>query len=311
MRIGASILDTIFSEIRQREKLLLILSGQSVNSLWVRDEVEKAFAEERDRGDSVIFPVRIDDAILQAGTAWSQKIRETRHIGDFRNWRVDVSYRRSLEHLLHDLKRVPIGKGPRTRQAIVQATQTEVLTRSGGRCSVCGRITSELQIDHIRPLSEGGDNSPENLRAVCASCNVAVHRQPELSDNLTRKREEAYHFERLVSDALGRLGYALLTGATGPDAGMDLVARKIDPSTGEPISIVIQCKYSERPLSVSQVNEFGRKYEQYGTNLGVVVTNRRVNARVRSAAKKWRVKVLSVDELTSVAASLTAGKEHD
>lgn len=309
MRIGESILDTVFSEIRQREKLLLIFSEQSVASMWVRDEVERAFAEERDRGDFVVFPVRIDDTVFRSATAWSQKIRDTRHIGDFRNWHEETSYRRSLERLLHDLKPVPIGKGPRKRQVMVQSTREEVVRRSGGRCAICGRLTNELQIDHILPLMEGGSNSLDNLRAVCPSCNVAIHRQPTTVDDLIRQQEGGYRFERLVSDTLGRLGYALLTGATGSDAGVDLVARKVDPSTGKPISIVIQCKYSERPLSKAQVDEFGRKFEQYGANMGVVVTNQRVSASVRSAAERWRVKVLSMDELASVAANLMG--QHD
>lgn len=105
MKIGDRILDTIFGAIRQREKLLLILSQQSVGSEWVRDEVERAFAEERDRGDTVVFPVRIDDAIMGDDTAWARKIRDTRHIGDFREWNVQENYHRSLERLLRDLKR--------------------------------------------------------------------------------------------------------------------------------------------------------------------------------------------------------------
>jgi hypothetical protein len=105
MPIGARILDTIYSAIRQREKLLLILSNQSVESDWVRDEVERAFAEERDRRDAIIFPIRIDDAVMHHSAAWAQKIRDTRHIGDFRSWRDEAEYRTALERLLRDLRR--------------------------------------------------------------------------------------------------------------------------------------------------------------------------------------------------------------
>jgi uncharacterized protein YjbI with pentapeptide repeats len=105
MPIGARILDTIYGAIRQREKLLLILSGQSVGSDWVRDEVERAFAEERDRGDMIIFPIRLDDAVMQSRAAWASKIRDNRHIGDFRSWREDAMYRASIERLLRDLRR--------------------------------------------------------------------------------------------------------------------------------------------------------------------------------------------------------------
>lgn len=105
MKIGERILDSIYAAIRQREKLLLILSEKSVTSEWVRDEVERAFAEERDRGDSVIFPVRIDDEVMNSNMPWALKIRENRHIGDFKQWSIENEYQRSLQHLLRDLRR--------------------------------------------------------------------------------------------------------------------------------------------------------------------------------------------------------------
>jgi len=109
MKIGQPILDTIYVAIRQREKLLLVLSEQSVASSWVRDEVERAFAEERDRGDVVVFPIRIDDAAMRSDAAWAQKIRETRHIGNFREWRAQSNYETAFERLLRDLKKEKSG----------------------------------------------------------------------------------------------------------------------------------------------------------------------------------------------------------
>jgi 5-methylcytosine-specific restriction endonuclease McrA len=38
-------------------------------------------------------------------------------------------------------------------------------------CELCGS-TKNLVIDHIKPLSQGGDNQPDNLRTLCQSCNV-------------------------------------------------------------------------------------------------------------------------------------------
>ena len=50
MPIGGKILDEIDAAIRLRDKVLLILSEHSIKSGWVEDEVSKAFAEERKRG---------------------------------------------------------------------------------------------------------------------------------------------------------------------------------------------------------------------------------------------------------------------
>lgn len=105
IRIGDKILDSIFEAIRTREKVLLILSDRSVESDWVEDEVTKTFSEERDRKETVVFPIRIDDAIITIEKAWAKKIRDNRHIGDFRNWQDANVYRKALERLLRDLRK--------------------------------------------------------------------------------------------------------------------------------------------------------------------------------------------------------------
>jgi hypothetical protein len=83
--IGAKTWDAIDEAIKLRDKLLLILSTNSIGSDWVEDEVQKAFAEERDRKELVLFPVRIDDAVTDTPEAWARKLRDQRNIGDFRN----------------------------------------------------------------------------------------------------------------------------------------------------------------------------------------------------------------------------------
>ena len=102
MKIGAKIWDTIDAAIRVHDKVLLILSENSIASEWVEDEVNKAFAEERDRKQTVLFPVCIDDAVLNAKESWAAKVRE-RHIGDFTRWKDHDAYKESFERLLRDL----------------------------------------------------------------------------------------------------------------------------------------------------------------------------------------------------------------
>lgn len=105
MLIGEKILDSIHQAIRKHEKLLVILSKHSVSSGWVEDEVTKAYEEERDRGQTVVFPVRIDDDILDTEKAWAEKIRASRNIGDFCNWRSKEGYKGALIRLLSSLRR--------------------------------------------------------------------------------------------------------------------------------------------------------------------------------------------------------------
>ena len=104
MKIGAKILDTLNEAIRLRDKVLLVLSGASIASDWVEDEVTKAFAEERQRGGVVLFPVRVDDAVFATNEAWALKLRDNRNIGDFRRWQEHDAYQRTLDRLLRDLR---------------------------------------------------------------------------------------------------------------------------------------------------------------------------------------------------------------
>jgi hypothetical protein len=104
MKIGAEILDTLDRAIRLRDKVLLVLSEASIASRWVKDEVTKGFAEERQRGITVLFPVRIDDAVLTTSEAWALKLRDDRHIGDFRHWKDHDAYQKTLARLLRDLR---------------------------------------------------------------------------------------------------------------------------------------------------------------------------------------------------------------
>ncbi len=104
MKIGAKLLDTIDEAIRLRDKVLLIVSEAAIKSDWVEDEVTKAFAEERDRNITVLFPIRIDDAVLACGEAWARKLWDGRNIGDFRNWNEHKGYQKALDRLIRDLR---------------------------------------------------------------------------------------------------------------------------------------------------------------------------------------------------------------
>jgi uncharacterized protein YjbI with pentapeptide repeats len=104
MKIGARILDTLDEAIRLREKVLLILSEASVASEWVEIEVKKALAEERQRQTTVLFPVRLDDAVFATNEAWAALLRDDRNIGDFCAWKDHDAYQRTLDRLVRDLR---------------------------------------------------------------------------------------------------------------------------------------------------------------------------------------------------------------
>jgi hypothetical protein len=102
--IGAKIRVGIDEAIRRYDKLLLILSDASVNSQWVEQEVESALENEREGNKLVLFPVRIDSAVMDSREGWTRLIKNTRNIGDFSNWKDYDAYQKGLERLVRDLK---------------------------------------------------------------------------------------------------------------------------------------------------------------------------------------------------------------
>ncbi|GHO98841.1 hypothetical protein KSF_088890 [Reticulibacter mediterranei] len=104
MKIGDKIRARIDEAIHRQDKLLLLLSEHSIASSWVEDEVEAALEKEHRQQREVLFPVRLDEQVMQTGAAWAAKLRRTRHIGDFTRWMDPQAYQRAFERLLRDLK---------------------------------------------------------------------------------------------------------------------------------------------------------------------------------------------------------------
>ena len=104
LKIGAKIRPGIDEAIRLHDKLLLVLSEQSISSDWVEKEVESALEREGREKRTLLFPIRLDDAVMGSELGWPADIRRTRHIGDFRGWKDHDAYRTAFDRLLRDLK---------------------------------------------------------------------------------------------------------------------------------------------------------------------------------------------------------------
>ena len=94
----------IDESIRLHDKLLLVLSEYSTASQWVEQEVATALARERKEQRTVLFPIRLDNAIMEIESDWPFLIRNTRHIGDFSRWKNYDVYQKAFNRLLRDLK---------------------------------------------------------------------------------------------------------------------------------------------------------------------------------------------------------------
>lgn len=104
LKIGEPFLLGIERGIRLHEKLLLVLSENSVGSNWVQHEVLSAMAKEQGKEPWVLFPIRLDNTVMETNVLWASMIRDSRHIADFSQWKDHDSYRKAFDRLLRDLK---------------------------------------------------------------------------------------------------------------------------------------------------------------------------------------------------------------
>lgn len=51
-----------------------------------------------------------------------------------------------------------------------RSVREAIFTRDGPNCKLCGTIV-DLTLDHIIPVSKGGEDCLENLQVLCQSCN--------------------------------------------------------------------------------------------------------------------------------------------
>ena len=63
-----------------------------------------ALAEEERDERPVLFPIRLDAAVMETTEQWAYDLKLTRHIGDFTRWKEHDAYNKAFERLLRDLK---------------------------------------------------------------------------------------------------------------------------------------------------------------------------------------------------------------
>lgn len=94
------------------------------------------------------------------------------------------------------------------RKTLSKKTRFDVFKRDQFTCQYCGQTPPKviLEIDHIRPVSQGGDDSKDNLITACFDCNrgkgaEALTAIPqtilEKAEVLAEKEEQIKAFEKL------------------------------------------------------------------------------------------------------------------
>jgi hypothetical protein len=109
---GRKLVEQIDEAIRVHEKLLLILSPDSIQSKWVETEIVKARRRERREDAKILFPLSIvpfeqlrawECVDADTGEDLAREVRSYR-VADFSNWKDHDAYQREFSMLLRDLK---------------------------------------------------------------------------------------------------------------------------------------------------------------------------------------------------------------
>jgi hypothetical protein len=103
MKLGDNISDQIGRAIQAQDKLLLVLSADSVRSKWVQTEITKALELERSRQETVLFPIRLDDAVFSGKVGKGFDQLRNRLIADFHDWQNRTKYQQAFSRLVRDL----------------------------------------------------------------------------------------------------------------------------------------------------------------------------------------------------------------
>jgi TIR domain/Pentapeptide repeats (8 copies) len=111
---GESMWGEIDQGIKSYDKLVVVCSENSLHSLPVLREMERALQREEREGRNILFPVRIDDYIFEKWEHPRKSDVVAKVIGDFRGWDRDAAkYRESFERVLKTLQSATTEK-PRT-----------------------------------------------------------------------------------------------------------------------------------------------------------------------------------------------------
>jgi uncharacterized protein YjbI with pentapeptide repeats len=112
MKGGRKLHEEIFSAIQMHDKLLLVLSEDSIKSEWVITEVRRARKVEQQENRRKLFPIRLVNIKsiekwgcfdADTGKDLAVELREY-YIPDFSNWQDRDAFEREFSKLLRDLK---------------------------------------------------------------------------------------------------------------------------------------------------------------------------------------------------------------
>ena len=132
-------------------------------------------------------------------------------------------------------------------------TRFEVLKRDRFTCQYCGAAGGTLEVDHVKPICEGGSDDPKNLVTACFECNRGKSGTSLIERKLPRTVAPSVRY------AIHKL----------PDGRVDWVGRIVERSDS-----VISCDTIDAICAISGVWSLTGRVETAPANEWVLYTNK-------------------------------------
>lgn len=196
--------------------------------------------------------------------------------------------------------------------SITRKIREQVLKRFNYQCAICGRKGRyhHFDIEHIVPFAQGGTASIDNLQVLCRSCNVLKHKLPLHESRLKEIASASYRLERSAAEILHNMDFTVLSGATGPDGGVDLIAKSFDKRLKRDVTLLIECKWLSGKMDNNVVTQFASKLEHFMADFGVIITNVSPTASATRDARSFGISILSISQLPNYIAQFSGGSNE-
>ena len=180
---------------------------------------------------------------------------------------------------------------------ITAALRQTLLEKYNYSCASCGISDNEvsLELAHIVPISQGGENSEENLTILCPNCHRQFDRQPREFEFVSYLSE----LMRLSPDFIDIEQEKLLGDETRYRA--DIIAQKKLKNNTE--TLLIECK-SYTVLSSSKLNNVINQLRTYRNALGtgqmVLAVPATLKDRDVAILNKENIEVWDLPKITTI-----------
>lgn len=107
-------------------------------------------------------------------------------------------------HYREKASEIPPPPGKENQIKAVNVTRSQrrrILERDSYTCQAC-KSTEQLCVDHIMPISRGGQSDDENLQILCLSCNTKKSNKVNVGSTLTDEAKASLRLVPLTPDSL-------------------------------------------------------------------------------------------------------------